>query len=70
MLRVRLVHVDTWVHHVRHSRTKLYGGDAVDIFLRKRFLRELEVLNLLDRLADAIGLTRTLPSIASVSDSR
>jgi len=56
-----------WVHHVEYSLVRIEDDDQVHAFLKKHFLHWLEVLSLIDRLADAISFVNVLQSLVVVS---
>jgi hypothetical protein len=55
-----------WVHHLTKSGKRIRDGDAVHTFLSEHFLHWLEVLSLLGKTSDSIGLIDTLRYLVEV----
>ncbi|CAI6080417.1 unnamed protein product [Clonostachys chloroleuca] len=56
-----------WVHHTKKSKVKLRDEHPAYEFLRKHFLHWLEVLSLIGRLFETIGLIRELLALVDAN---
>lgn len=53
-----------WVHHAQQGEIKIFDEDQVHTFLQKHFLHWLEVMSLINKLAEVIAHVATLRSLA------
>ena len=55
-----------WVHHLKESGGQIHDHDAVHEFLKQHFLHWLEVLSLMGKISESIGLVDTLQRLVEV----
>uniref|UniRef100_A0A8H7N7D5 NACHT domain-containing protein n=1 Tax=Bionectria ochroleuca TaxID=29856 RepID=A0A8H7N7D5_BIOOC len=56
-----------WVHHTKKGNVKLHNKHPAYEFLKKHFLHWLEVLSLIGRLSETIGLIRELLALVDLN---
>ena len=59
-----------WVRHVQHGQAEIRDQDDIHLFLQKHFLHWVEVMSLINRIAQVIEQIRVLQSLVSVSGHR
>jgi len=55
-----------WAHHLKESQSTIRDGDQAHNFLRHHFLHWLEVLSLIGRIVESIGIIDDLQNILDV----